>query len=50
MGREIKRQVSWFQVDDTDAMARHMEKMAEKGWLLDEVDNWFWHFRRSDPV
>ncbi len=49
MSRETKRQMFWYQVDDTGAIARHLEKMAGKGWLLEKVDNWFFTFRRADP-
>lgn len=49
MSRDRKRQFSWYQVDDTEAVARHLEKMAGKGWLLEKVDNWFFTYRRSQP-
>ena len=50
MSREKKRQVIWYQIDDTEAIARHLEKMAAKGWLLEEVDNWYYTYRRAEPV
>ena len=50
MSRETKRQAFWFQVDDTEAIARHLEKMEAKGWKLEAVDNWYYHFRRSGPA
>ena len=50
MSRDTKRQIIWFQADDGEAVARHLEKMAANGWLLDGVDNWNYHFRRSEPV
>ena len=28
MSRDRKRQLSWYQPDDTEAIARHLERMA----------------------
>lgn len=50
MSRDTKRQLSWYQVDDTQAVARHLERMAAKGWLLEGIDNWFFRYRRAQPV
>lgn len=50
MSREIKRQLIWYQIDDTEAISRHLEKMARKGWLLEAVDNWWYTYRRADPT
>lgn len=47
--RNKKFQVNWYQTNDTAAMERKLEKMAEKGWLLDKVSNWGWHYRRAEP-
>lgn len=50
MSRDKKRQLIWYQIDDTEAIARHLEKMAAKGWLLETVDNLWYAYRRSDPA
>lgn len=50
MSRDTKRQLCWYQFDDTEAIARYMEKMAGKGWLLEKVDNWFFTYRRAEPA
>ncbi len=50
MSRDKKRQLVWYQIDDTEAIARHLEKMAAKGWLLEAVDNWWYTYRRAEPV
>ena len=50
MSRDKKRQMIWYQVDDGEAAARRLEKMARKGWLLEAVDNWYYTYRRSDPT
>lgn len=50
MSRETKRQLCWYQFDDTEAIARHMERMAGKGWLLEKADNWYFTYRRGEPA
>ena len=50
MSRETKRQLCWYQFDDTEAIARHMEKMSGKGWLLEKADNWYFTYRRGEPA
>lgn len=50
MSRDTRRQLCWYQFDDTEAIARHMEKMAGKGWLLEGADNWVFTYRRGEPA
>lgn len=50
MSREKKRRMFWYQADDCEAVSRHLEKMARKGWRLEDVDNWFYTYRRSEPL
>lgn len=50
MSKDTKRQLIWYQVDDTGAIARYLEKMAGKGWLLERADNWFFTYRRAEPA
>lgn len=50
MSRDKKRQIIWYQIDDTGAIVRRLEKMAAKGWLLEAVDNWWYTYRRADPA
>lgn len=47
--RKKKFVLNWYQTNDTAAMERKLERLAEKGWLLEKVNNWGWHFRRSTP-
>ena len=44
-----KFQFNWYQANDAAAMERKLEKMAEKGWLLDEMTNWGFRYRRGEP-
>ena len=51
MSRDTKKELLWYQpVGDTEAMARHLEKMAERGWLLEGADNWWLRYRRGEPA
>ena len=35
---------------DHTGMARHLEKMAQKGWMLDRIHtNGLWRYRRIEP-
>ena len=47
--RNKKFGMTWYQANDTAAMERKLEQMAEKGWLLEKVTNWGWHYRRGEP-
>ncbi len=49
MSRDKKRQLNMYQVNDSEAMARHLEKMAARGWHLEKADNWGWRFQRGEP-
>ena len=51
MSRDTKKELLLYQpVGDTAAMARHLEKRAEQGWLLERADNWWLRYRRSEPA
>lgn len=50
MSRDVKRQMCWFQIDDAEAIARHLEKMEAKGWRVQAVDNWYWTYQRVVPA
>lgn len=49
MSREKKRELNWYQANDSEAMARRLEKMAAKGWLLESVDSMWRTYRRAEP-
>ena len=51
MSRDTKKELLLYQpVGDTAAMARHLEKRAEQGWLLEAADNWWLRYRRAEPA
>lgn len=47
--RHKKFRLIWYQANDIAAMERKLERMAAKGWLLERVSNWGWHYRRAEP-
>jgi hypothetical protein len=51
LSRDTKKELLLYQpVGDTAAMARHLEKRAEQGWLLERADNWWLRYRRAEPT
>lgn len=48
--KQKKFLLNWYQANDTAAMERKMEHLAEEGWLLERVSNWGWHMRRGEAA
>ena len=49
MSRDRKRTLNWYQINDSEAIARHLEWMAERGWLLEKAGSTLWTYRRGEP-
>ena len=47
--RDTKRRIEAFSFFDYTGIARHLAKMAEKGWLLEKISNFGWKYRRIPP-
>lgn len=47
--KDTKRQLIPFSYYDLTGMERHLEKMAERGWLLDRMSALGWRYRRIEP-
>lgn len=47
--RERKRRLELYSFYDHTGIERHLERMAEKGWMLEKVENNIWHYRRIRP-
>lgn len=47
--RETRRQMSLYSFYDHTGIEGHLARMAEKGWLLCEIGQFFWHFQRIEP-
>ena len=47
--RNTKRRLEAFSFFDHTGIARHLSKMAEKGWLIEKISNFGWVYRRIEP-
>ena len=47
--KETKRRMELLSFYDHTGIAAHMEKMAAKGWMLDKIGAYLWHYRRTEP-
>ena len=45
-----KRRLVWYLPWDGTYAERHLEKMARKGWRLENAGNPFWTYRRAEPA
>ncbi len=44
-----KRRIEFFSFYNHTSITAHLEKMASKGWLLEEIRNTTWIYRRIEP-
>ncbi len=44
--KDAKRRIETFSFYDHTGIARHLTKMAGKGWLLEKISNFGWTYRR----
>ena len=44
-----KRRMEFFAFYDDQGIARHLERMAQKGWMIERINNYFWTYRRIEP-
>lgn len=47
--RDRKRIIEPFSFYDHSGISRHFEKMASKGWMIKELTNWGWYYKRIEP-
>lgn len=47
--KETKRRFETYSFYDHTGIARHLEKMAQKGWLVERIANFVWVYRRVEP-
>ena len=47
--KDTKRRIEAFSFYDYTGIARHLTKMAGKGWLLEKISNFGWTYRRTAP-
>ena len=46
--RNTKRELNPYSFYDTEGLARHFERMAAEGWLIEKL-GYFWRYRRIEP-
>lgn len=46
---KTRRRIESFLPYDEERVIRHLEKMAQKGWLLAGINKFFWTYRRIEP-
>lgn len=47
--KETKRRFEAYSFYDHTGIALHLEKMAEKGWLIEQMTGFGWTYRRIEP-
>lgn len=47
--KTTKRVFAQFSFHDRTGIQKYLERMAEKGWMLDTITKFFWRFRRIEP-
>ena len=50
MREKKKRRLVWYLPWDGAYVERHLEKMARKGWQLENAGNPFWTYRKAEPA
>ena len=48
--RNVKHRLETFSFYDYTCIAKHLEKMAAEGWLLDKIGTFTWRYRRIRPA
>ncbi len=46
---ETKRRLETFSFYDRTGLEAHLARMAERGWLLDKIGQFFWTYRKIEP-
>ena len=47
--RNTKRRPEFFSFYDHTGIQHHLERMAEKGWMLEQPGTYLWRYRRIEP-
>lgn len=47
--KDKKRQIVRYAFYDQTAMQSHFEKMASEGWLIENINSYFWQYRPIEP-
>ena len=47
--RDKKKSLNLYLLYDRQGIKRHLEEMAEKGWMLEKTPSHFWTYRKIEP-
>ena len=47
--RGKKKRLEYFSFYDYTGIARHLEEMAGRGWVLEKIGSVFWQYRKTEP-
>ena len=47
--RDRKRRIEPFSFYDHTGISRHFEKMASEGWMIEELSNFGWYYKKIEP-
>ncbi len=47
--KETKRRMEFFSLYDHTNIEKHFEKMALKGWLIEDIGSYFWKYKKIEP-
>lgn len=42
-------EIDFYSFYDISGMQEHLEKMASKGWFLDKITYYYWHYHKGEP-
>lgn len=48
--KDIKRRVELFAFYDRCGMERHLENMANRGWMIEKITNFYWQYKKIAPA
>ena len=48
--KDVKRRLETFLLFDYRGVEKHLSKMAQNGWKLEEVGRYSWKYRRIEPA
>lgn len=46
---KTRRRMEFFAFYDDQGIARHLERMSQKGWMIERINNYFWTYRKIEP-
>ncbi len=47
--KDTKRRIEHFPIYNRTTISRHLEKMAQKGWMIEKIGGFGWVYRRIEP-